>query len=112
MRLLIEVLSPNDLVVGGRLKLSSLTHFNEGSQHIFSVRNKKILFLAHLSLLRVSFWDTAMSVVRRKCGRPRHTRRLSVNFLACVHSRGNSFDPKFMKLCQNVTVFTLYIRTD
>ena len=37
--------------------------------------------------------------VRRTCGRPR---RPSVNFLACVHSRGNSFDPKFMKLCQNV----------
>ena len=32
-------------------------------------------------------------------GRPR---RPSVNFLACVHSRGHSFDPKFMKLCQNV----------
>ena len=63
------------------------------------------LFLAHLSLLRVSFWDTVMSVVRRTCGRPRRTRRPrrpSVNFLACVHSRGNSFDPKFMKLCQNV----------
>ena len=27
-------------------------------------------FLAHLSLLRVSFWDTVMSVVRRTCGRP------------------------------------------
>ena len=43
--------------------------------------------------------------VRRTCGRPRRTRRPrrpSVNFLACVHSRGNSFDPKFMKLCQNV----------
>ena len=25
-----------------------------------------------------------------------------LNFLACIHSRGNSFDPKFMKLCQNV----------
>ena len=23
-------------------------------------------------------------------------------FLACVHSRRHSFDPKFMKLCQNV----------
>ena len=35
--------------------------------------------------------------VRRTCGRPlclRRTRRPSVNFLACVHSRGNSFDPK------------------
>ena len=40
--------------------------------------------------------------VRRTCGRPRRTRRPSVNFLACVHSRGNSFDPKIMKLCQNV----------
>ena len=43
--------------------------------------------------------------VRRPCGRPRGTRRLrrpSINFLACVHSRGNSFDPNFMKLCQNV----------
>ena len=60
------------------------------------------LFLAHLSLLRVSFWDTEMSVVRRTCGRPRRPRRPSVNFLACVHSRGHSFDPKFMKLCQNV----------
>ena len=40
--------------------------------------------------------------VRRTCGRPRRTRRPSVNFLACVHSRGNSFDPKFMKICQNV----------
>ena len=30
-----------------------------------------------------------MSVVRRTCGRPRRTRRPSVNFLACVHSRGN-----------------------
>ena len=58
-----------------------------------------LLFLAHLSLLRVSFWDTAMSVVRRTCGR---TRPPSVNFLACVHCSGNSFDPKFMKLCQNV----------
>ena len=47
----------------------------------------------------MSFWDTLMSVVRRTCGRPR---RPSVNFLACVHSRGNSFDPKFIKLCQNV----------
>ena len=33
------------------------------------------VFLAHLSLLRlsllrVSFWDTVMSVVRRTCGRP------------------------------------------
>ena len=37
--------------------------------------------------------------VRRTCGR---TRRPSLNFLACVHSRENSFDPKFMKLCQNV----------
>ena len=34
--------------------------------------------------------------VRRTCGRPRRMRRPSVNFLACVHSRGNSFDPKFM----------------
>ena len=36
----------------------------------------------------------------------------------CVHSRGHSFDPTFMKLCQKddpheikVTVFTLNIRT-
>ena len=58
--------------------------------------------LAHLSLLRVSFWDTAMSAVRRTCGRPRGPIRPSVKFLACVHSRGNSFDPKIMKLCQNV----------
>ena len=29
-----------------------------------------VFFLAHLSLLRVSFWDTMMSVVRRTCGRP------------------------------------------
>ena len=35
-------------------------------------------FLAHLSLLRVSFWDTEMSVVRRTCG------RTSVNLLTCV----------------------------
>ena len=43
--------------------------------------------------------------VRRTCGPLRRTKRPrhpSVNFLACVHSRGNSFDPKFMKLCQNV----------
>ena len=39
--------------------------------------------------------------VRRTCGRPRRTRRPSVNFLACLQSRGNSFDPKFMKLYQN-----------
>ena len=31
------------------------------------------------------------------------TSETSVNFLACVHSRGHSFDPKFMKLCQNVS---------
>ena len=61
--------------------------------------SKPPIFLAHLSLLRVSFWDTAVSVVRRTCGRRRSP---SVNFIACVHSRGNSFDPKFMKLCQNV----------
>ena len=29
-----------------------------------------LFFLAHLSLLRMSFWDTVMSVVRRTCGRP------------------------------------------
>ena len=40
--------------------------------------------------------------VHRTSGPLRRTRRPSVNFLACVHSRGNSFDPKFMKLCQNV----------
>ena len=28
------------------------------------------VFLANRSLLRVSLWDTAMSVVRRTCGRP------------------------------------------
>ena len=61
-----------------------------------------LLFLAHLSLLRVSFWDTGMSVVRLMCGRTRRPKRPSVNFLACVHSSGNSFDPKFMKLCQNI----------
>ena len=33
-------------------------------------RHLTLVFLAHLSLLRVSFWDTAMSVVRRTCGRP------------------------------------------
>ena len=60
------------------------------------------VFLAHLSLLRVSFWDTAMSVVGRTCGPTRRPRSPSVNFLACVHSTENSFDPKFMKLCQNV----------
>ena len=37
--------------------------------------------------------------VRCTCGRPR---RSFVNFLACVHSRRHSFDPKFMKLCQKV----------
>ena len=56
----------------------------------------KVKFFAHLNLLRLSFWDTAMSVVRVDVHRP------SINFLACVHSRGNSFDPKFMKLGQNV----------
>ena len=46
--------------------------------------------------------------VCRTCGcprRPRCTRRLtrpSVNFLACVHSRGHRFDLKFMKLCQDI----------
>ena len=66
------------------------------------------LFLTRLSLLRVSFWDTAMSIVRRTCGLSLRTKNLrltrhpSINILACVHSRGNSFDPEFMKLCQNV----------
>ena len=40
--------------------------------------------------------------VRPTCGCPRRRRCPSVNFLACVHARGNSFDPNFMKLCQNV----------
>ena len=51
---IIEVLSPNDLVVGGRLNPNSLTHFNEGSQHIFSVRNKKILFFSYLQYSLIS----------------------------------------------------------
>ena len=37
-------------------------------------------------------------------------RRPSVNFLACVHSRGNSFDSKFMKLCQNVNHHNIYVK--
>ena len=42
--------------------------------------------------------------VRRTCGRPRRTRRPSVNFLACVHSSGNSFDPKFMKFARMLII--------
>ena len=37
-----------------------------------------------------------MSVVHVDVHDLRHLRRPSVNFLAYVHSRGNSFDPKFM----------------
>ena len=32
--------------------------------------------------------------VHRTCGCTRRLRRPSINFLACVHPRGNSFDPK------------------
>ena len=39
--------------------------------------------------------------VRRTCGRP------SVNCLACIHSRGNSFDLKFTKLCQYVNLYNI-----
>ena len=27
-----------------------------------------------------------------------------------VHSRGHSFDPKFMKLCQNVNPYKIYVK--
>ena len=40
-----------------------------------------ISFLAHLSMLRMSFWDRVMPVVRRTCGRPRRPIRPSINFL-------------------------------
>ena len=40
-------------------------HSRSNFQHYLSGH-----LLAHLSLFRVSFWDTAMSVVRRTCGRP------------------------------------------
>ena len=45
--------------------------------------------------------------VRRTYGRPR---RPSVNFLACVYSRGNSFDQKFMKLCQTVNHHNIKVK--
>ena len=48
--------------------------------------------------------------VRRTCGRTRRTRHPSVNFLACVHCRANSFDPKFMKLCQTVNHPNIYVK--
>ena len=28
----------------------------------------------------------------------------------CVHSKDNSFDPKFMKLCQNVNHHNIYVK--
>ena len=31
---------------------------------------------------------------------------------ACVHSRGLSFDPKFMKLCQDVNPHNIYVRIE
>ena len=43
---------------------------NRWSPASLTFNNYIYLFLAHLSLLRVSFWDTVMSVVRRTCGRP------------------------------------------
>ena len=43
-----------------------------------------IKILANLSIFRVSFWDTAMSVVRRTRGRPRRPRRAFANFSLCT----------------------------
>ena len=66
---------------------------------------ESVNIFSSLELAPGELWDTTMSIVRRTCGRPRRTRpprRPSINFLACVHSTRNSFDPKFMKLCQNV----------
>ena len=48
--------------------------------------------------------------VRHTCGCKRRPRQPSVNFLACVHSRGNSFDPKFMKLCQTVNHNNIWVK--
>ena len=40
--------------------------------------------------------------VRRRSGRPSRP-----SDVACVHSRGHSFDPIFMTLCQNVYLFKI-----
>ena len=45
-------------------------------------------------VLRVSYCDSAVSIVRRLLW--------VVNFLACVHSRDRIFSPIIMKLGQNV----------
>ena len=47
--------------------LNLIESVSEGFPSYFC--HASLTFLAHLSLLRMSFWDTAMSVVRRTCGR-------------------------------------------
>ena len=55
-------------------------------------------------MLKVSFWDTEMSVVRRASCGVRRASSVVRQQLACVHSRGHSFDLIFMKLGQIVDI--------
>ena len=66
------------------------------SKTSFQIGNKTWICMAmnENEVLRVSYCDSAMSVVRRPS--------CDVNFLPCVRSRGHIFSPIIMKLGQNV----------
>ena len=50
--------------------INTVKLINESECMKFFTQYRSRSFLAHLSLLRMSFWDTGMSVVRRTCGPP------------------------------------------
>ena len=63
-------------------------------------------FLAHLSMLNVSFWDRVMSVVW--ASETSVTSETAVRQLfACGHSRGHSLDLIYMKLREKVNLYKI-----
>ena len=64
-------------------------------------KSENYVLLVHLSIDRVSFWDTVMSVVRVDI------RDVRPSKFACVHSKGHSFDLIYLKLCQNINLYKI-----
>ena len=52
----------------------------------------------------MSFRDTKMSFVHVDL------RDVRPSIFACVHSRGYSFDPIYLKLCQNFYVYEIWVK--
>ena len=73
--------------------ISNLIKLEESSKNRFPVGSWVFSSPEH-EVLMVSYWDSAVSVVRRASS--------VVNFLPCVRSRGHSFGRILMKVGQDV----------